>query len=128
MSYKIKGKITEDGRIEFSQSDLWHTFESQVIDLINNKTIEYLSKQSIKWHIQDGMDTVFGEIEKLVKENNGEDADLLEVGCEGFVNAIYIVVQLVLEEVLPEIHLKPEWKTNKLWSEIVKAKKENNND
>ena len=82
MSYKIKGKITEDGRIEFSQSDLWHTFESQVIDLISNKTIEYLSKRSIKWHIQDGMDTVFGEIEKLVKENNGEDAFF---GCILFV-------------------------------------------
>ena len=128
MEYKVKGKIIEDGRIEFSQSDLWHTFESQVIDLISNETIEYLSKRSIKWHIQDGMDTVFGEIEKLVKENNGEDADLIEVGCEGFVNAIYIIVQLVLEEVLPQIHLKPEWRTNKLWSEMVKAKKENTND
>ena len=128
MSYKIKGKITEDGGIEFSENDLWRTFENQIIDLINDKTIEYLSKRSIKWHIQDGMDTVFGEIENLVKENNGENADLIEIGSQGFADAIYIVVQLVLEEVLPEIHLKPEWKTNKLWSEIVKAKQENNND
>jgi hypothetical protein len=52
---------------------------------------------------------------------------LLNLPSQGFANAIYLVVQLVLEEVLPEIHLKPEWKTNKLWTDMVKEKRENNN-
>lgn len=121
----VIGTLSSDGKtIAFSDNQIWRALEFRVIELFNEKSIEYLTKQSIEWHIHDAMDTVFGRIEEIAKSGDTHGA-LCEIPSERFMNAIYITTQLVLEEVLSDIHLKPEWQTNKLWSDIVKAKKEN---
>ena len=97
------------------------------MDLVSDRAIQYLTEKTVDFHLNEAIDRAFGEIESLV-ENDGEQADLVNISSQRFANAIYLVVQLVLEEVLPEIHLKPEWKTNKLWTDMVKEKRENNND
>ena len=113
-------------QIKFTENELWRAMEHQVRDLVSDRAIQYLTKQQVLWHVQEAMDETFSQIESLV-EGDGEQAHLLNLPSQGFANAIYLVVQLVLEEVLPEIHLKPEWKTNKLWTDMVKEKRENNN-
>ena len=121
----VIGTLSSDGKtIAFSENQIWSAIHLHVLELVNANSIEYLTKQSIEWHIHDGMDTVFGRIEEIAKNPDTHDG-LYEIPSERFMNAIYITTQLVLEEVLPNIHLKPEWQTNKLWSEIVKAKEEN---
>ena len=114
-------------QIKFTENELWCAMEHQVRDLVSDRAIQYLTKQQVLWHVQEAMDETFSQIESLV-QGDGEQAHLLNLPSQGFANAIYLVVQLVLEEVLPEIHLKPEWKTNKLWTDMVKEKRENNND
>ena len=114
-------------QIKFTENELWRAMEHQVRDLVSDRAIQYLTKQQVLWHVQEAMDETFSQIESLV-QGDGEQAHLLNLPSQGFANAIYLVVQLVLEEVLPEIHLKPEWKTNKLWTDMVKEKRENNND
>jgi len=111
--------------IKFTENELWCAMEHQVRDLVSDRAIQYLTKEQVLWHVQDAMDETFSQIESLV-QGDGEQAHLLNLPSQGFANAIYLVVQLVLEEVLPEIHLKPEWKTNKLWTDMVKEKRENN--
>ena len=112
--------------IKFTNNELWCAMEHQVRDLVSDRAIQYLTKQQVLWHVQEAMDETFSQIESLV-QGDGEQAHLLNLPSQGFANAIYLVVQLVLEDVLPEIHLKPEWKTNKLWTDMVKEKRENNN-
>jgi len=114
-------------QIKFTENELWCAMEHQVRDLVSDRAIQYLTKQQVLWHVQEAMDETFSQIESLV-QGDGEQAHLLNLPSQGFANAIYLVVQLVLEEVLPEIHLKPEWKTNKLWTDMVKEKRENNNE
>lgn len=113
-------------QIKFTENELWRAMEHQVRDLVSDRAIQYLTKQQVLWHVQEAMDETFSQIESLV-QGDGEQAHLLNLPSQGFANAIYLVVQLVLEEVLPEVHLKPEWKTNKLWTDMVKEKRENNN-
>lgn len=112
-------------QIKFTENELWRAMEHQVRDLVSDRAIQYLTKEQVLWHVQEAMDETFSQIESLV-QGDGEQAHLLNLPSQGFANAIYLVVQLVLEEVLPEIHLKPEWKTNKLWTDMVKEKRENN--
>lgn len=114
-------------QIKFTENELWRAMEHQVRDLVSDRAIQYLTKEQVLWHVQEAMDETFSQIESLV-QGDGEQAHLLNLPSQGFANAIYLVVQLVLEEVLPEIHLKPEWKTNKLWTDMVKEKRENNNE
>ena len=114
-------------QIKFTENELWSAMEHQVRDLVSDRAIQYLTKEQVLWHVQKAMDETFSQIESLV-QGDGEQAHLLNLPSQGFANAIYLVVQLVLEEVLPEIHLKPEWKTNKLWTDMVKEKRENNNE
>jgi len=111
--------------IKFTENELWCAMEHQVRDLVSDRAIQYLTKEQVLWHVQEAMDETFSQIESLV-QGDGEQAHLLNLPSQGFANAIYLVVQLVLEEVLPEVHLKPEWKTNKLWTDMVKEKRENN--
>jgi len=119
-------EVTSTQEVKFTNNELWCAMEHQVMDLVSDRAIQYLTKQQVLWHVQEAMDETFSQIESLV-QGDGEQADLLNLPSQGFANAIYLVVQLVLEEVLPEIHLKPEWKTNKLWTDMVKEKRENNN-
>lgn len=119
-------EVTSTQEVKFTDNELWCAMEHQVRDLVSDRAIQYLTKQEVLWHLQEAMDETFSQIESLV-QGDGEQADLLNLPSQGFANAIYLVVQLVLEEVLPEIHLKPEWKTNKLWTDMVKEKRENNN-
>jgi hypothetical protein len=118
-------EVTSTQEVKFTDNELWCAMEHQVRDLVSDRAIQYLTKQEVLWHLQEAMDETFSQIESLV-QGDGEQAHLLNLPSQGFANAIYLVVQLVLEEVLPEIHLKPEWKTNKLWTDMVKEKRENN--
>jgi hypothetical protein len=118
-------EVTSTQEVKFTNNELWCAMEHQVRDLVSDRAIQYLTKQEVLWHLQEAMDETFSQIESLV-QGDGEQAHLLNLPSQGFANAIYLVVQLVLEEVLPEIHLKPEWKTNKLWTDMVKEKRENN--
>lgn len=120
-------EVTSTQEVKFTDNELWRAMEHQVMDLVSDRAIQYLTKEAVYFHVNEAIDKVFYEIESLVKDD-GEQAHLLNVSSQGFANAIYIVVQLVLEEVLPEVHLKPEWKTNKLWTEMVKEKRNNIND
>lgn len=113
-------------QIKFTENELWRAMEHQVRDLVSDRAIQYLTKEQVLWHVQEAMDETFSQIESLA-QGDGEQAHLLNIPSQGFANAIYLVVQLVLEEVLPEVHLKPEWKTTKLWTDMVKEKRENNN-
>ena len=115
-------EVTSTQEVKFTDNELWRAMEHQVIDLVSDRAIQYLTKEAVDFHLSEAMDKAFYEIESLVK-NDGEEAFLQNISSQGFANAIYIVVQLVLEEVLPEVHLKPEWKTNKLWTEMVEEKR-----
>jgi len=100
--------------------------------LIHQEVKEYLTyevvryseeyKDQIKYTIND----YFYDIEKILKEDYS-DVDSLEFDKEGIMRALYILVQAVLEEVLPKVYLKPEWVRDSDWKKMLN-KKENTND
>ncbi len=107
--------------------------EMQVRDLVSDRAIQYLTKEAINNHVHEAMEHYFGTITRLQMDSDeydGGEVDIEEVSysMDNFTNCIYMAVQLVLEHVLPEIHLKPEWRTTRTWAEMVQAKKENTND
>lgn len=124
---------TMTDEIKFSENELWCAMEMQVRDLVSDRAIQYLTKEAVNNHVHEAIEHYFGTIARLQEETYGYDdieVDIEEVeySMENFTNCIYMAVQLVLEHVLPEIHLKPEWKTRRTWAEMVQAKKENTND
>ena len=125
---------TVTDEIKFSENELWCAMEMQVRDLVSDRAIQYLTKEAVREHVHEAVEHYFGTIARLQEEGDkceyDYEVDIEEVGhsMDNFTNCIYVAVQLVLEHVLPEIHLKPEWKTTRDWTEIVQAKKENTND
>lgn len=124
---------TVTDEIKFSENELWCAMEMQVRDLVSDRAIQYLTKEAVREHVREGIEYYFGTITRLQidsDEYDGGEVDIEEVSysMENFTNCIYMAVQLVLEHVMPEIHLKPEWQTTRTWAEMVQAKKENTND
>jgi hypothetical protein len=102
-------------------------------ELIHQEVKEYLTwgvvryseeyNDQIKWTIAE----YFYDIENILKDKHS-DCDSLEVSSfEGPMRAMYILVQCVLEEVLPKVYLKPEWVRDSDWKKMLN-KKENTND
>ena len=101
-------------------------------ELIHQEVKEYLTwevvryseeyKDQIKYTIND----YFRDIENILKDEHS-DLDSLEFDKEGTMRALYMLVQCVLEEVLPKVYLKPEWVRNTEWQNMLR-KKENTND
>ena len=124
---------TVTDEIKFSQNELWCAMEMQVRDLVSDRAIQYLTKEAVREHVREGIEHYFGTITRLQEENDqydGDEIDIEEVSysMDNFTNCVYMAVQLVLEHVLPQVHLQPEWKTTRTWAEIVKQKQENTND
>jgi len=124
---------TVTDEIKFSEYELWSAMESHVRDLVSDRAIQYLTKEAVREHVREGIEHYFGTITRLQMESDqydGIEVDIEEVAysMDNFTNCVYMAVQLVLEHVLPEVHLKPEWKTTRTWAEIVQAKQENTND
>ena len=99
--------------------------------LIHKEVQEYLTyevvrysdeyKDQIKWVIGD----YFEDIEKILQDEYSS-CDSLQFDKEGPMRAMYMLVQCVLEEVLPKVYLKPEWIRNSDWQKML-TKKENTN-
>ena len=124
---------TVTDEIKFSQNELWCAMEMQVRDLVSDRAIQYLTKEAVRKHVREGIEHYFRTITRLQEENDqydGDEIDIEEVSysMDNFTNCVYMAVQLVLEHVLPQVHLQPEWKTTRTWAEIVKQKQENTND
>lgn len=124
---------TVTDEIKFSQNELWCAMEMQVRDLVSDRAIQYLTKEAVREHVREGIEHYFRTITRLQEENDqydGDEIDIEEVSysMDNFTNCVYMAVQLVLEHVLPQVHLQPEWKTTRTWAEIVKQKQENTND
>lgn len=102
--------------------------------LIHQEVKEYLTyevvryseeyKDQIKYTIND----YFVDIEDILKDKHS-DLDSLEFDKEGTMRALYMLVQCVLEEVLPKVYLKPEWVRSDNWLRLLTTvNKENTND
>jgi hypothetical protein len=124
---------TVTDEIKFTDNELWCAMEMQVRDLVSDRAIQYLTQEAVRDHVREGMEYYFGEIARLQEESdlydNDVEVDIEEVAysMDNFTNCVYMAVQLVLEHVLPSVHLQPEWKTTRNWAEIVQDKKENTN-
>ena len=123
-------KRTVTDEIKFTDNELWGAMEMQVIDLVSDRAIQYLTEKAVQNHVDTAIDKYFSRVKEMIDEDDTGLIDAEEVAYmnKGWMEATYLAVQLVLEEVLPQIHLKPEWKTRKSWEQIAQAKKENNND
>ncbi len=121
-------KITTN-EIKFTDNELWRAMEMQVMDLVSDRAIQYLTAKTVQHHVDEAIDKYFNRVKEMIDDDTDGLIDAEEMGYinEGFMNATYIAVQLILEDVLPQVHLKPEWETKKDWQQIVKTKKENNN-
>ena len=99
--------------------------------LIHEEVKEYLTyevvryseeyKDQIKWTVGE----YFYEIEKILQDEHS-DCDSMQYDLQGPMRAMYMLVQCVLEEVLPKVYLKPEWVRSSQWQKMLN--KENNND
>lgn len=100
--------------------------------LIHEEVREYLTYEVVRYseeykdQIKHTINDYFYDIEKILKEDYS-DVDSLEFDKEGTMRALYILVQAVLEEVLPKVYLKPEWIRETKWQKMLNQK-ENNND
>jgi len=97
----------------------------EVKEYLANEVVRYSEeyKDQIQWTIAE----YFSQIEDALKDKHS-DCDSLEVGSfESPMRAMYILVQCVLEEVLPKVYLKPEWVRDSDWKKMLN-KKENTND
>jgi len=118
------GTTTQE--VKFTNNELWCAMELQVMDLVSDRAIQYLTKEAVETHVREGIDAYFNIFQNN-SDTNLYDFDFQEASFnnEGFMQAVYVGVQLVLEEVLPQIHLKPEWEI-KSWENMVNKKKESN--
>ena len=109
-------------------------------ELIQHEVREYLNNEDIKFHEEVVrefhwvIDDYFNEIRKILLKPYS-DVTNLEFSKERTMDAMYILVQAVLEDALPNIHMKPEWTRDDQWKEMVrranlnrKQTKENTND
>jgi hypothetical protein len=96
----------------------------EVREYLTYETVRYSDEYSdqLKWVIND----YFKDIETTLKDEYS-NVDSLEFDKEGTMRALYILVQAVLEEVLPKVYLKPEWVRDSDWKKMLN-KKENTND
>lgn len=67
---------------------------------MSEPTVESLEEQ-----ITNVLDKRFGEIMKASREERAHDF----IDDHRIAQAMYIVVQIVLEDILPEIEIKPKW-------------------
>ena len=121
---------TMTDEIKFTDNELWCAMEMQVRDLVSDRAIQYLTQEAVRDHVHEAIEYYFGTIVRLQEEEPYDyEVDIEEVAysMDNFTTCIYMAVQLVLEHVLPSVHLKPEWKTERNWAEIVQEKKENTN-
>ena len=101
-------------------------------DLIQHEVREYLNHEDIKFHeevvreLHWVINDYFREIKKILQEPYS-DVNSLEFSKSDAMNAMYILVQCVLEDVLPRIYLKPEWVRDSDWKKMLTIK-ENSND
>ena len=121
---------TNDGTFKLKDHELWCAMEEQILDMISDKVIQYLTTQAIQHHVDEAIDKYFHRIKEMIDDDPENFIDAQEIAFvnEGFMEATWIAVMLILEDVLPQVHLKPEWKTKKTWEQMVQAKKENTND
>ena len=101
--------------IKFSDNELWRAMEMQVMDLVSDRAIQYLTAKTVQHHVDEAIDKYFNRVKEIIDDDTDGLIDAEEMGYinEGFMNATYIAVQLILEDVLPQVHLKPEWETKK---------------
>jgi hypothetical protein len=59
--------------------------------------------------VADALDHYFGQIINASREENIDEF----IESRRMARAMYIVVQIVLEDILPEIEIKPKWKTER---------------
>ena len=101
-------------------------------ELIQHEVREYLNNEDIKFHEEVVREfhwviaDYFSEIREILLKPHSNINDI-EFSKERAVDAMYILVQAVLEDVLPQIHLKPEWVRDTDWKKML-TKKENTND
>lgn len=101
-------------------------------ELIRQEVKEYLTWEDVRYseeykdQIKYTINDYFFDIEKILSDKHS-DLDSLEFDKDGVMRALYILVQAVLEEVLPRVYLKPEWIRDTKWQKILN-KKENTND
>lgn len=99
--------------------------------LIHEEVKEYLSwetvrfsteyKDQIKWTIGE----YFDDMEKILQDEHS-NCNSLDYDQEGPMRAMYMLVQCVLEEVLPRVYLKPEWVRDSNWKKMLTIKENNN--
>ena len=101
--------------------------------LIHEEVKEYLTEEAVRYsdeykdQIAWTIDDYFRQMEVILKDDSS-DLSSLEIGpYAGPMRAMYLLVQCVLEEVFPRVHLKPEWVRDSDWEKML-SRKENNND
>ena len=94
----------------------------EVQEYLTYETVRYSEgyKDQIKWTIGD----YFKDMETILQDEYS-DCESLEFDQAGPMRAMYMLVQCVLEEVLPKVYLKPEWVRDSDWKKML-TKKENN--
>jgi hypothetical protein len=60
--------------------------------------------------VADALDSYFGQIIRASQEERNMD-EFIE--SQRMARAMYIVVQIVLEDILPEIEIRPKWRTER---------------
>ena len=66
-------ELTSTKEVKFTNNELWCAMEHQVMDLVSDRAIQYLTKEAVYFHVNEAIDKVFYEIESLVKDD-GEQA------------------------------------------------------
>jgi len=101
-------------------------------ELIQHEVREYLNHEDIKFHkevvreLHWVINDYFREIKKILQEPHS-DVNSLEFSKSDTMDAMYILAQCVLEDVLPKVYLKPEWVRDSDWKKMLTIK-ENTND
>lgn len=65
--------------------------------------------ESLEEQITNVLDKHFGEIIKASREDRAENF----IEDHRITRAMYIIVQIVLEDILPEIEIRPKWSTSR---------------
>ena len=100
-------------------------------ELIQHEVREYLNHEDIKFHEEVVRELhwviadYFSEIREILLKPHSDINDI-EFSKERAVDAMYILVQAVLEDVLPKIYLKPEWVRDSDWKKMLTIKENNN--
>jgi len=60
---------TVTDEIKFSDNELWKAMEFQVMDLVSDRAVQYLTARAVQDHVDESIDKYFSRIKEIIEDD-----------------------------------------------------------